>query len=273
MFASITVALLLSQATSSGRFPPVQGFNYLTSGNQAGQTGTDLKLRLYGPFTRASPNLTDQRVRLYVTNNSTGAFPAVPVLPKGNWLLVAATNTIIERPVFAVSESGGTWIYDYLMVWPDSGGLNNVPAAMFSVRSDLGPAGVTLAVANNLTNDHDFAWFNAWTGATFAGGTRRFTLGYAGNLVFGTKVVGNPALKPNGATLEVRTGDDSAYTGISSTVVKLNPGVTSGTPSCGTCDSSSRGTFCYVGGTAGVKDIAQVCAKDAADAYAWRTIY
>lgn len=40
-----------------------------------------------------------------------------------------------------------------------------------------------------------------------------------------------------------------------------------------TCDSSHRGTFWSTQGSAGVKDNVEVCAKDAADAYAWRTIY
>ncbi|HEX9761371.1 MAG TPA: hypothetical protein VGA40_10640, partial [Candidatus Acidoferrales bacterium] len=49
--------------------------------------------------------------------------------------------------------------------------------------------------------------------------------------------------------------------------VKLN------TASKPTCNSTRRGTFFYVAGGAGVKDTVEVCAKDAADAYAWRTIY
>lgn len=40
-----------------------------------------------------------------------------------------------------------------------------------------------------------------------------------------------------------------------------------------TCNSSNRGTFWAVASGAGVKDTVEVCAKDAADAYAWRTIY
>ena len=40
-----------------------------------------------------------------------------------------------------------------------------------------------------------------------------------------------------------------------------------------TCDSTARGTFWAVQGAAGVKDSVQVCAKDAGDAYAWRTVY
>lgn len=40
-----------------------------------------------------------------------------------------------------------------------------------------------------------------------------------------------------------------------------------------TCNAGNRGTFWQVFGGAGVKDTVEVCAKDAGDAYAWRTIY
>ena len=40
-----------------------------------------------------------------------------------------------------------------------------------------------------------------------------------------------------------------------------------------TCDATTRGTFWVVQNSAGVKDTVEVCAKDAGDAYAWRTIY
>lgn len=40
-----------------------------------------------------------------------------------------------------------------------------------------------------------------------------------------------------------------------------------------TCDNTVRGTFWATQSGAGVKDAVEVCAKDAADAYAWRTIY
>ena len=41
-------------------------------------------------------------------------------------------------------------------------------------------------------------------------------------------------------------------------------------PSCG---AGTRGTFWVAQGAAGAKDNVEVCAKDAANAYAWRTIY
>ena len=39
------------------------------------------------------------------------------------------------------------------------------------------------------------------------------------------------------------------------------------------CNTSTRGTFNYVAGRPGQKDTVQVCAKDAADTFAWRTLY
>ncbi len=39
------------------------------------------------------------------------------------------------------------------------------------------------------------------------------------------------------------------------------------------CDLDARGTFWLIQGAAGVKDSVAVCAKDAADAYAWRSIW
>jgi hypothetical protein len=39
------------------------------------------------------------------------------------------------------------------------------------------------------------------------------------------------------------------------------------------CDTATRGKFWMVQGGTGIKDTIEVCAKDAADAYSWRTIY
>jgi hypothetical protein len=41
----------------------------------------------------------------------------------------------------------------------------------------------------------------------------------------------------------------------------------------GACTSANRGTFWFVQGGSGAKDVAQVCAKDAAGSYAWRTLW
>ena len=53
--------------------------------------------------------------------------------------------------------------------------------------------------------------------------------------------------------------------------VKLN--TTDVRPICDTDDTDARGTFWFIQGAAGIKDSVAVCAKDAANAYAWRIIY
>ncbi len=39
------------------------------------------------------------------------------------------------------------------------------------------------------------------------------------------------------------------------------------------CDATNRGKMWYVAGAAGVKDTVEICAKDAADVFAWRVLY
>jgi len=67
---------------------------------------------------------------------------------------------------------------------------------------------------------------------------------------------GNIDLEPEGNIVEVNGG------------IRLN--TVTAKPAC---NSGSRGTFWYTQGAAGVKDNVEVCAKDATNAYAWRTIY
>jgi hypothetical protein len=57
-------------------------------------------------------------------------------------------------------------------------------------------------------------------------------------------------------------------------VLEINGGLRLNTSNAKpTCDSSQRGTFWVTQAGSGVKDDVQVCAKDASDAYDWRTIY
>jgi hypothetical protein len=69
----------------------------------------------------------------------------------------------------------------------------------------------------------------------------------------------------------------SATDGVVSTTQTLKAGkgvrVNASATSKPTCDSTLRGTFWYVAGATTVKDNVEVCAKDASDVYAWRTIY
>ncbi len=94
--------------------------------------------------------------------------------------------------------------------------------------------------------------FSVTTANQFAG---RFANGYwltGGGVAIGT----SSAPTSSSAALEVNGG------------VKLNTATAQPT-----CTSSTRGTFWVVQNSTGVKDTVEVCAKDAGDAYAWRTIY
>ncbi len=94
--------------------------------------------------------------------------------------------------------------------------------------------------------------FSVTTANQFAG---RFANGYwltGGGVAIGT----SSAPTSSSAALEVNGG------------VKLNTATAKPT-----CSSTTRGTFWVVQSGAGVKDTVEVCAKDAGDAYAWRTIY
>ncbi len=57
-------------------------------------------------------------------------------------------------------------------------------------------------------------------------------------------------------------------------VLEVNGGIRQNTVTAKpTCDATTRGTTWFTQGAAGVKDSYEVCAKDAGDAYSWRTIY
>ena len=55
-------------------------------------------------------------------------------------------------------------------------------------------------------------------------------------------------------------------------ILTVEKGVQLTTGSKPTCNSTTRGTFWYVAGGAGVADTMEVCRKDAADSYAWVSI-
>jgi hypothetical protein len=56
--------------------------------------------------------------------------------------------------------------------------------------------------------------------------------------------------------------------------LNVSPAVSSGVAAAQPpCNAATRGRFWTTFGTAGVKDQVAACAKDAADAYAWRVLY
>ncbi|HKR02279.1 MAG TPA: hypothetical protein VJT09_16495, partial [Pyrinomonadaceae bacterium] len=74
---------------------------------------------------------------------------------------------------------------------------------------------------------------------------------------------------PNGSAVDTKIERHAAgIFGLTSSTIKLgDPGTKP------TCDATNRGVIWHDYGGAGVKDTVEVCAKDAGDVYAWRTIY
>lgn len=81
---------------------------------------------------------------------------------------------------------------------------------------------------------------------------------------------------PGTAGLNLGTAASKWTNGYFSGSIKVDSGIqvttpATGKPSCS--DSSARGIVWVTPGTAGVKDLVEVCAKNAADVFGWRLIY
>jgi hypothetical protein len=103
--------------------------------------------------------------------------------------------------------------------------------------------------------------YNSWTPATT---TSNFL--NIGGLIFGTNL--------SNATNIVSTGSVGIGTTNPGEKLEVNGGIRLNTTTAKpTCDATHQGTLWFTQGTTGVKDTLEVCAKDATDAYAWRTLY
>jgi hypothetical protein len=68
----------------------------------------------------------------------------------------------------------------------------------------------------------------------------------------------------------IGTATDNA----SGALLQVNgPGIQINGAAQGTCNAAHRGMIQYTAAASGIKDTVAVCAKDASDVYAWRTIY
>ena len=95
-----------------------------------------------------------------------------------------------------------------------------------------------------------------------------FTAGAADGISFALNNNSNPDV------IFDRYGNVGIGTTNPSQKLEVNGGVRYNTATAKpTCDSTVRGTTWFTQGAPGVKDTFEVCAKDAADAYAWRTLY
>lgn len=133
------------------------------------------------------------------------------------------------RDLFSVGRWGGVKVWDYLSIHPGVGiGPSDAESAMLMIASDLSQYGVGISMVNSV-NHHDlFHFWDAGPGGSFTGGAARLMLSAAGVLSFGSKVSGVPALKPSGAELQVRLGDDSAGANLRAENITTGNNITAG---------------------------------------------
>ena len=109
----------------------------------------------------------------------------------------------------------------------------------------------------------------AWAATTNASGTKDTGLS---RTAAGILALGNGTQGDYTGTLIV--GNVGIGTTTPGQKLEVNGGVTLNTVTAKpACSSTTRGTFWVNQGGTGVKDTVEVCAKDGADAYAWRTLY
>lgn len=109
-----------------------------------------------------------------------------------------------------------------------------------------------------------------WSGYFLGLGIAPYSNVYVGdNLLVGST---SEAINDSGFSLNGNDAYVSGDLGVNGEL-HLDGDIRFGTVTLGSCDSSLRGTLRYEEGGAGVKDRLVVCAKDAAGAYGWRTLY
>jgi hypothetical protein len=160
-------------------------------------------------------------------------------------------------------------------------------AALISNTGSNNTASGSLALSSNTTGNNNVAvGFRAGLttnadNANITGSNNTFIGGSSGpgtstELNNATAIGANAVVSADNALV---LGDSSVSVGIGTSTPTAKLDVTggvrlnkdnSGKPSC---DATTRGTFWFTQGGAGVKDSAEVCAKDAANGFAWRTLY
>jgi hypothetical protein len=141
-------------------------------------------------------------------------------------------------------------------------GLLGEATATGIIRTASGLKVGTVSATGSDTSNH------VAIGLDIAPATESYALTASGSSITNTAIglrIGNTITGDAGLTYAIKSDSTarSTFTG----------GVQLTTGSKPTCDSTTRGTFWHTAGGAGVKDSVEVCAKDAGDAYAWRTIY
>jgi hypothetical protein len=157
----------------------------------------------------------------------------------------------------------------------DGSGLTNVTA---STASDLNCAGcvaeseLAFDVATQSELDAE-ATTRAAADATLQAGIDA-RVHKAGDTMSGTLNLPTNGLVAGTTQLVLSSGNVGIGTSGPGQKLEVNGGVRLNTATLQpTCDATARGTFWVTQGGPGTKDSVEVCAKDASDTYAWRTLY
>lgn len=233
----------------------------ITGGNSAANGGTFYSLNaptaFIGDFMRFELNgaaafAVNRLGTITIGNANTYGAAGISISNVGT---LAYTNTSSGTTAATrITGSAGTGSGNFLALRPTSGGSG---ADVFRVNADergvmIGQTAETTSVTNLSLGVFDDT---ASTGVT-------------------RMIVQKGANQGTVSPLEVR--DFNGTLGSGALLFEIEPdgsfrSLPTGTKP--TCASGIRGTYWYTQGGTGVKDNVEVCAKDAADAYAWRTIY
>jgi len=205
---------------------------------------------------------------------ATPAMAADKLIVKNTGVTVGATNAhlVTDQGKSGFNNDAPLWSVDVL-------NYNNAANSQLHF-SNSGPTNggwLTSAGENN---------FFLSSGAVYESGAWKQKASTGNSVFFGTGSTGFSAYCNSGATVDgpvtaslvLRigyTGNMGVGVATAQQKVEVNGGIRLNTATAQpACDAAvSRGTFWVVQGAAGTKDSVQVCAKDAANAYAWRTIY
>lgn len=179
-----------------------------------------------------------------------------------NWLFQGA-STFAYQNILAVdgTQEVGSATYPWRRLHLGASGAASI---LFT------PAAATLQMGNTITSgsaiNQTFRSHNATTGTDISGGNLTIVApGGTGSSTGGTIAFQTAPVLASGTT---------AQTPVDRLTIPKTGGIQLVTASTKpTCDSAARGQLFYVAGGAGVADTYEVCTKDNADAYAWRTIF
>jgi len=244
--------------------------------NQALSAGSHNLLSATHPDTLpASPVLGD-----IIHGNSTPAWARLPgnVTATKNFLTQTGTGAVSAVPVWGTIAAADVPALDASKITTGTFGDAFLASAYSGVGACAANAWASTLTRNAAPTCTQPAFSNlSGVAAITQGGTGTTTGSITGSgaLTFaagGTNQ--NVTLTPSGTGYTLLNGNVGIGTSTISTGQKLevNGGVALNTITAQpACSATTRGTFWVVQGAAGVRDNFQVCAKDTADAYAWRS--